>query len=460
MEKYVVQCYQGQKIRSVWKEREGRWFFSVVDVLRALEVSANPSRYWSDLKRKLRQKTEKEEALFHLENIVSLKLPAADQKNYKTDMLDEEGLKELFTILHIRKTEEFLNVFFRAEKTERTREAEGKAEKSGFLLPLLNSSFEPGDGKKTVESFSDPDFRRIAEAELYYFSGEAEKCEGITETYLENENISIRLSACLMYSFANFTLGNAEAARNGFLKIQETLAAVLSVNEKKEIQANCVFAGYMTCILVHLPADDLPPLREYVKYLPKGLRAYASYLMAHELYLKENYERALGILDATLFSLNETYPIPEIYIYCMVAMCKIKLKETEEAKEAFMTAWDTAKPDGLLEVFIEHHGLLQGVMESCLKKAEPEAYKALTKGIISFSRGWMKMHNQESDWVVTDALTPQEFAIAMLACRDWSNQEIADCMGLSVNTVKHIISDILATLHVNSRKELLQFVNK
>ena len=58
-------------------------------------------------------------------------------------------------------------------------------------------------------------------------------------------------------------------------------------------------------------------------------------------------------------------------------------------------------------------------MESCLKKAEPEAYKALTKGIISFSRGWMKIHNQESEWVVTDALTPQEFAIAMLACRDW-----------------------------------------
>ena len=25
-----------------------------------------------------------------------------------------------------------------------------------------------------------------------------------------------------------------------------------------------------------------------------------------------------------------------------------------------MTAWDTAKPDGLLEAFIEHHGLLTG----------------------------------------------------------------------------------------------------
>ena len=60
--------------------------------------------------------------------------------------------------------------------------------------------------------------------------------EEITETYLENENISIRLSACLMYSFANFTLGNAEAARNGFLKIQETLAAVLSGNEKRKFR--------------------------------------------------------------------------------------------------------------------------------------------------------------------------------------------------------------------------------
>ena len=105
----------------------------------------------------------------------------------------------------------------------------------------------------------------------------------------------------------------------------------MSGNEKKEIQANCVFAGYMTCILVHLPADDLPPLREYVKYLPKGLRAYASYLMAHELYLKENYERALGILDATrFFDLMRPYPIPEIYIYCMV--CHVQNQTDKKRK--------------------------------------------------------------------------------------------------------------------------------
>lgn len=456
MEKYVIQKYNGEEIRSV-REENGQEFFSVVDVLRALKISANPSRYWSDLKRKIRQKEAEEGTSFSITNIVSLKLPAADQKSYKTDMIDTEGLELLLPRLRTGKAEEFLNWLSRVEEEEMP---EGNAEKIWPVLPLLNTSFLPGKARETVEKFEDPDLRRIAQAELYYFSGEAEKCKEITEAYLENENISIRLSACMMYSFANFTLGNAEAARSGFQKIKVCLGAVMTANAKKELQANCVFAGYVACVLVHLPTDDLPPLREYVRYLPTGLRAFAAYLMAHELYLKEKYERALGVLDATVLSISEPYPIPEIYINCVISMCRIKLKEIEEAKEAFMTAWNMAKPDGLLEAFIEHHGLLQGVMESCLKKTEPEAYKSLTKGIIDFSRGWMKIHNQKSDRIVTDELTPQEFSIAMLACRDWTNQEIADCMGISVNTVKHIISDILSILHVNSRKDLMQFVNR
>ena len=64
MEKYVVDATRDRSPKCL--ERKGRQMvFSVVDVLRALEVSANPSQYWSDFKRKLRQKT-KEEAPFPL----------------------------------------------------------------------------------------------------------------------------------------------------------------------------------------------------------------------------------------------------------------------------------------------------------------------------------------------------------------------------------------------------------
>ena len=61
---------------------------------------------------------------------------------------------------------------------------------------------------------------------------------------------------------------------------------------------------------------------------------------------------------------------------------------------------------------------------------------------------------------VTDVLTPLEFSIAMLACRDWTNQEIARYMGLSVNTVKHYVSDILEKLQIDKREKIKDFVNQ
>ena len=44
------------------------------------------------------------------------------------------------------------------------------------VLPLLNSSFEPGRAREVVEGFVDVDLRNIARAELFYFTGQAEEC--------------------------------------------------------------------------------------------------------------------------------------------------------------------------------------------------------------------------------------------------------------------------------------------
>lgn len=48
------------------------------------------------------------------------------------------------------------------------------------VLPLLNSSFEPGRAREVVEGFVDVDLRNIARAELFYFTGQAEECCEIT----------------------------------------------------------------------------------------------------------------------------------------------------------------------------------------------------------------------------------------------------------------------------------------
>lgn len=198
----------------------------------------------------------------------------------------------------------------------------------------------------------------------------------------------------------------------------------------------------------------------YMSSLPQGLRIFAASMISHALYLNGEYSRALGICDAALFSCKEIYPVGMIYLYCVTAMCEISLKNPAEAEKAILTAWKLAEKDELIEPFIELHGLLQGLLESCIRKENPEMYRKISDAVITFSRGWMAVHNPASDNPVTDALTTMEFSIAMLACRDWSNREIAEHIGVSLNTVKHYLTDIFNKLHVKKRDELKNFVLK
>ena len=328
------------------------------------------------------------------------------------------------------------------------------------VLPLINSTFEPGHALEKAESFKDKNFRDIALAELYYFSGEAQKCSDLVEIYLMSPKLELQLSACMLYVYSNLTLGKACASRRGLDTIQECVKKEFASPTSKEHQAYCIFAGYMGAVLLHLPTDGLPDMKNYIADLPHGLRVFASYVMSHDFYLQGEYGKALGTCNTTLIFCDGTYPISMIYLYCMVAMCEISLKHQKEAQEALLTAWHMAAKDELLEPFIELHGLLQGLLESTVRKENPGLYKQLSEAVIAFSRGWMAVHNPNSDRSVTDALTTMEFSIAMLACRNWSNQEIADHLGISLNTVKHYLTDIFDKLHVRKRDELRDFVLK
>ena len=45
--------FEGKQIRIIWDTEKEDYYFSVVDVVRALTDSPNPRNYWSMLKRKL-----------------------------------------------------------------------------------------------------------------------------------------------------------------------------------------------------------------------------------------------------------------------------------------------------------------------------------------------------------------------------------------------------------------------
>ena len=329
------------------------------------------------------------------------------------------------------------------------------------VLPLVGSVFSPGKAAEAIDKIEDQELAQIAQAEYYFFSAQAEACVEIVKDYLDSEDIMLRMSADMLYTFVNLTLGDAGAAQYAREDVRQCLNCVMHKDESMDVKAACLFALYVISIFIHIPPEkDTPPLEQYIPYLPVGQRLFAVSLLAHEVYLKQEYSKAKGIVQGAFLMTDGVYPIATIYLNCVLAMCQINLKEQEYAIQSVNQAWEMARLDKFLEPFIEYHGLLQGVLEVCIRKKEPEIYKKLVDGVIAFSRGWMKIHNPEMQKQVTDLLTPLEFSIAMLACRDWTNQEIAEHLGLSVNTVKHYVSRILESLHIDKREKIKNFVNQ
>ena len=48
-----VQLFENQSIRTAWDEENEEWFFSIVDVIKVLTESKDPSAYWRKLKQRL-----------------------------------------------------------------------------------------------------------------------------------------------------------------------------------------------------------------------------------------------------------------------------------------------------------------------------------------------------------------------------------------------------------------------
>ena len=325
------------------------------------------------------------------------------------------------------------------------------------LMPLMNTAFVPGNCQDAALAMTPGPRRDIALAEYHYFSGQPEAAAKEAEVYLTSPDIGAKLSACLIYAYANLSLGRIPQARFALDELNADLAA--AGKESPEFRAAAAFVASAGAVLLHLPMPDkLPEIESFLPLLPPGLRAFALYVQAHYLYLKKEYSKSAGTVEATLAMGASAYPIPAIYLHLVAVMDYMSLKQSEQAQGHLLTAWEMARPDDLIEGFGEHHGLLGAMLEAVIKPKWPEDFKRIIDITYRFSSGWRRVHNPITGHDVADDLTTTEFAIAMLAARNWTTQEIAEHLNISVNTVKSHISEAMRKLNVRNRKSLKQYM--
>ena len=108
-QKISIRFYKDRKVRAVWSEEQNKWFFSVLDIIGAINEQDDYQKnrnYWKYLKAKLRK--EQSEVV---SATTQLKLMAADGKRYLSDAIDQVGVELLAKSIHNSKAMEFLDWF-------------------------------------------------------------------------------------------------------------------------------------------------------------------------------------------------------------------------------------------------------------------------------------------------------------------------------------------------------------
>jgi len=131
-EKISIRFFDDREVRAVWDEKNSKWWFSVLDIVAVLTDQNDYTKtrnYWKYLKAKLKKENNQ-----LVSATTQLKLTAADGKQYKSDMLDFNGIIALGKTFPGTKANRFIEWFTYSDES-----IDGKSKTKAYAL--FESSF-------------------------------------------------------------------------------------------------------------------------------------------------------------------------------------------------------------------------------------------------------------------------------------------------------------------------------
>ena len=149
--KKSIRFYKDHKVRALWDEDLNSWWFSVLDIVGAINQQDDYEKnrnYWKYLKAKLRK--EQSEVV---SDTTQLKLAATDGKKYNTDVISLSGVEKLAKAIPNSQAMAFLDWFKYSENT-----IDGQSRKKTYTLWESNLISSRDVGKENHYSKSTPTF--------------------------------------------------------------------------------------------------------------------------------------------------------------------------------------------------------------------------------------------------------------------------------------------------------------
>jgi len=336
---------------------------------------------------------------------------------------------------------------------------------------LSNLYNQPGTADWVADSLEDrPQSAALFRSQLSYLRGEVEESRALAETIAEGScGHDLQIGCGIVFANCAVYIGDHDLFVRGVELIAQApchsprdrcAVDFWAAAAQSELRETGVFPlWFLRGRFDLLPGDSFPSARFY--YLRLLYLLGHEHAMGHHGQPDEQAKMSMfSWVAEPLIAQNrkEGALVSEIYTRLISACSYHDLGIDSMAIQHLDIAIGLALPDRLYMPLAEYRRQLDFLMDERLNKADPEAaarVKALNKVWLT---GWTKLQSSQRGRQISNDLTPREREVAKNAAFGLSNKEIADRLGISVNTVKQSLRSAMDKTGALRRSELAHYI--
>jgi LuxR family maltose regulon positive regulatory protein len=161
-------------------------------------------------------------------------------------------------------------------------------------------------------------------------------------------------------------------------------------------------------------------------------------------------DEALSLLEPYLSKAEEQGRFTRFIEILLIKAVALKQKgNTSEALSCLSKAIDIAETKGYFRIFLDEGEKNEELLKQSLRK-NLNTRKSYIEGLLY---EFKKNQSKQSNTILIDALSKREMDVLLLLAKDFSNQDIANELYISITTVKTHVRNILFKLEAKNRSD-------